>query len=50
MIQRIACELFRREGLHRSAATVITQVLVDEKDPEMTHPTKPIGRSTAGRK
>jgi carbamate kinase len=43
MIQRIACELFRREGIRRSAATVITQVLVDENDPEMTHPSKPIG-------
>src|ERR1039457_3360470 len=43
MIQRIACELFRREGIGRGAATVITQVLVDENDPEMTHPTKPIG-------
>jgi carbamate kinase len=43
MIQRIACELFRRESIRRSAATVITQVLVDEHDPEMTHPTKPIG-------
>src|SRR5208283_5389401 len=37
------CELFRREGIRRGAATVITQVLVDEHDPEMTHPTKPIG-------
>ena len=43
MIQRIACELFRREGIGRSAATVITQVLVAGNDPEMTHSTKPIG-------
>ena len=43
MIQRIACELFRREGISRGAATVITQVLVHENDPEMTHPSKPIG-------
>jgi carbamate kinase len=43
MIQRIACELFRREGIRRAAATVITQVLVAEDDSEMTHPTKPIG-------
>jgi len=45
MIQRIACELFRREGIDRSAATVITQVLVSEADPDMGHPTKPIGSS-----
>ena len=43
MIQRLACELFRREGIRRSAATIITQVLVNENDPNMTHPTKPIG-------
>jgi carbamate kinase len=43
MIQRIACELFRREGIERTAATVITQVLVSEADPQMGHPNKPIG-------
>jgi len=45
MIQRIACELFRREAIGRGVATVITQVLVAEADPEMGHPTKPIGSS-----
>jgi carbamate kinase len=44
MIQRVACELFRRENLRRTAATIITQVLVNEGDPEMAHPSKPIGR------
>jgi carbamate kinase len=44
MIQRVACELFRREHLRRTAATIITQVLVDEGDPEMVDPSKPIGR------
>jgi carbamate kinase len=44
MIQRIAFELFRREDINRTAATVITQVLVSEGDPDMVHPTKPIGR------
>jgi carbamate kinase len=44
MIQRIAFELFRREGIERTAATVITQVLVNEGDPAMVHPTKPIGQ------
>src|ERR1700758_1771956 len=43
MIQRIACELFRHEDIHRTAATVITQVLVNEGDPDMVHPSKPIG-------
>ena len=43
MIQRLACELFRREGIDRTAATVITQVLVSEGDPDMVHPSKPIG-------
>lgn len=44
MIQRLACELFRRENLPRTAATVITQVLVNEGDPDMVHPSKPIGQ------
>jgi carbamate kinase len=43
MIQRLACELFRREGIPRSAVTVITQVLVDENDPDRKDPSKPIG-------
>src|SRR5689334_18506260 len=43
MIQRIACEMFRREGIARSIATVITQVLVNEGDPHMVHASKPIG-------
>jgi carbamate kinase len=30
-------------GLKRSAATVVTQVLVDKKDPAFSHPVKPIG-------
>lgn len=43
MIQRVATELFRREQIPRTAATVITQVLVNEGDPNLVHPTKPIG-------
>lgn len=43
MIQRLASELFRREGIRREVATVITQVLVDKNDPDFDHPTKPIG-------
>ncbi len=43
MIQRLACELFRREGIERSAATVITLVLVDRNDPDFAHPSKPVG-------
>ncbi len=44
MIQRIAYELFRREGIDREVATVITQVLVDKNDPDFAHPSKPVGR------
>jgi carbamate kinase len=44
MIQRLACELFRRQGIGRIAATVITQVLVNEGDPDMVHPSKPVGQ------
>ena len=45
MIQRVGRELFAREGIRRGIATVITQVLVSEADPEMGHPCKPIGSS-----
>lgn len=34
---------FRRRGLKKSVATVITQTLVDPNDPAFTRPTKPIG-------
>ena len=44
MIQRIAMELFRRDNINRTAVTLITQVLVNEGDPGMVHPTKPIGQ------
>jgi carbamate kinase len=44
MIQRVACELFRREGIGRTAVTLITQVLVNEGDPDMVHPSKPVGQ------
>ncbi len=43
MIQRLADQLFRREGLTRDIATLITQVLVDKNDPDFRNPTKPIG-------
>src|SRR5581483_11373394 len=43
MIQRLALELFRREGINRGAATLITEVLVNEEDTSLVHPTKPIG-------
>jgi carbamate kinase len=34
---------FKRRGMERSAATVVTQVLVDAKDPAFQKPNKPIG-------
>jgi carbamate kinase len=43
MIQRVADEMFRREGIRRECATVITQVVVDRNDPDFTHPSKPVG-------
>ena len=33
----------RREGIHRQAACVVTQVEVDASDPAFEHPSKPIG-------
>jgi carbamate kinase len=47
MIQRLAWEMFRREGIRRGVATVITQVLVSAGDADSArhfeHPSKPIG-------
>ncbi|MGZ4817281.1 MAG: carbamate kinase, partial [Terriglobales bacterium] len=43
IIQRVADEMFRREGIRRECATVITQVLVDRNDPDFEHPSKPVG-------
>ena len=40
--QTLANEL-RRQGIQKSIATVVTQVLVDKNDKAFTNPTKPIG-------
>jgi len=40
--QNLANE-FRRRGIEKRAATVITQVAVDPQDPAFQHPSKPIG-------
>jgi len=34
---------FRRRGLNKSAAAIVTQTLVDRADPAFAHPAKPIG-------
>jgi carbamate kinase len=34
---------FKRRGMNKAAATVVTQVLVDRDDPAFQNPTKPIG-------
>ncbi len=34
---------YHKRGINKSAATVITQMLVDQKDPAFQKPTKPIG-------
>src|SRR5918994_3700334 len=43
MFQRALRNEFRRRGVARRAATVVTQVLVDLADPAFADPTKPIG-------
>jgi carbamate kinase len=43
MIQQALHNEFLRRGIHRSCATVVTQVLVDSDDPAMQNPSKPIG-------
>jgi len=43
-IQQALENEFRRRGLKKSVATVITQTLVDSADPAFAKPNKPIGR------
>jgi carbamate kinase len=43
MFQMALFNEFRRRGLPRQAATVVTQVLVDHNDPAFKNPSKPIG-------
>lgn len=42
-IQQALENEFRRRGLRRSVATVVTQTLVERTDPAFANPTKPIG-------
>lgn len=43
MFQRSLHNEFRKRGIDRHAATVVTQVLVDKNDPAFENPSKPIG-------
>jgi carbamate kinase len=43
MMQNLLQNELRRLGLERPVATLVTQVVVDERDPAFRRPTKPIG-------
>jgi carbamate kinase len=43
MFQRALHNEFAKRGMHKQAATVVTQVLVDRSDPAFQNPSKPIG-------
>lgn len=43
MIQQSLGNEFKKRGLNKKAATVVTQVVVDGKDPAFKNPSKPIG-------
>lgn len=43
MFQRALHNEFRKRGISKLAATVVTQVLVDRNDPAFSSPSKPIG-------
>jgi len=42
-LQQSIRAVMRKRGINKEVATVITQVIVDEKDPGFTNPTKPVG-------
>ena len=43
MFQQALHNEFKRRGMHKHAATVVSQCLVDRNDPAFKNPTKPIG-------
>ena len=43
MFQKALNNEFKRRGLKKDAATVVTQTVVSKNDPAFQHPTKPIG-------
>ncbi|MEW6566917.1 MAG: carbamate kinase [Chloroflexota bacterium] len=43
MFQQALYNEFRKRGIRKQAATVVTQTLVDRNDPAFQNPTKPIG-------
>ena len=43
MIQQCLSNTLKREHIDKSVIALITQVIVDEDDPSLFHPTKPIG-------
>lgn len=43
MFQQALHNVFLERGIAKVPATVVTQTIVDEKDPAFQHPTKPIG-------
>ncbi len=43
IIQQCLLNEFKKQGIKREVVTIITQVIVDEKDPAFKKPTKPIG-------
>ena len=45
MIQQSLQNALRKGGVDRQVVTVVTQVLVDPRDPQLRRPTKPIGRT-----
>lgn len=43
MIQQSLKNILEAHGIHKEVVTIVTQVLVDEKDPAFNNPTKPVG-------
>ncbi|HOG49087.1 MAG TPA: carbamate kinase, partial [Lentisphaeria bacterium] len=43
MLQMALHNEFKRRGINKVAATIVTQAIVDKHDPAFEHPSKPIG-------
>lgn len=45
MIEQSLQNSLHKQGIHKSVATLVTQVIVDQNDPELQNPTKFIGKA-----
>lgn len=48
MIERMLRNVLKKHGIRKEVVTLVTQVVVDEKDPAFSNPTKRVGKTYSG--